>query len=180
MRAPVSAATAASSADALRQNWPAILEAIKRERRVAWILLSNASVLSLEDNVLTLRFARDGDLKGFSTSGCDADLKRVLSAEFGLNVMVKGVTGGAPAGPAAVWTPGDRRSRPPQKPRLSRGTPPARRTWIPRPVGPRARGPAAREPARRPRPPTSPCLRRYRPTSRTTGRPWSRNSPGWT
>ena len=53
-------------ADALRQNWPAVLEAVKRERRVAWILLSNASVLSLEDNMLTLRFARDGDLKGFS------------------------------------------------------------------------------------------------------------------
>jgi DNA polymerase III subunit gamma/tau len=106
-RVPVSAATAASSAEALRQNWPAVLEAIKRERRVAWILLSNASVLSMEDNVLTLRFARDGDLKGFSTSGCDADLKRVLSADFGLNVMVKGVTGGAPPAAAAAWTPDD-------------------------------------------------------------------------
>jgi DNA polymerase-3 subunit gamma/tau len=63
---------------------------------VAWILLSNASVLSLEDGVLTLGFARDGDLKGFTTSGCDADLKRVLSAGFGLNVTVKGVTGGDP------------------------------------------------------------------------------------
>jgi DNA polymerase-3 subunit gamma/tau len=63
---------------------------------VAWILLSNASVLSLEDNILTLRFARDGDLKGFTTSGCDSDLKRVLSSGFGLNVMIKGVVGGAP------------------------------------------------------------------------------------
>jgi DNA polymerase-3 subunit gamma/tau len=60
---------------------------------VAWILLSNASVLSLEDGVMTLGFPRDGDLKGFSTSGCDADLKRVLSAGFGLNVTVKGVVG---------------------------------------------------------------------------------------
>jgi DNA polymerase-3 subunit gamma/tau len=68
---------------------------------VAWILLSNASVLSVEDGVLTLRFARDGDLKGFSTSGCDADLKRVLSSRFGLNVMVRGLVGGdPPAGPA--------------------------------------------------------------------------------
>jgi DNA polymerase-3 subunit gamma/tau len=66
---------------------------------VAWILLSNASVLSLQDGILTLRFARDGDLKGFSTSGCDADLKRVLSAGFGLNVMVKGVVGGDQNGP---------------------------------------------------------------------------------
>ena len=64
------------------------------KRRVAWILLSNASVQSLEDGVLTLGFPRDGDLKGFTASGCDADLKRVLSAGFGLNVTVKGVAGG--------------------------------------------------------------------------------------
>jgi DNA polymerase-3 subunit gamma/tau len=68
---------------------------------VAWILLSNASVLSLQDGMLTLGFPRDGDLKGFTTSGCDADLKRVLSTGFGLNVTVRGVTGVDPgAGPA--------------------------------------------------------------------------------
>jgi DNA polymerase III subunit gamma/tau len=95
------AAPGPSSADSLRQDWAAILEAVKRERRVAWILLSNASVLSLEDGVLTLRFARDGDLKGFGVSGHDAVLKRVLSADFGLNVTVRGVTGADPgAGPA--------------------------------------------------------------------------------
>jgi len=124
--APVSAATAGSSATALRQNWPAVLEAIKRERRVAWILLSNASVLSLEDNVLTLGFARDGDLKGFSTSGCDADLKRVLAAQFGLNVMVKGVTGGEAGGSAAGRAPGDpdesARPKDPAEPRSARGS----------------------------------------------------------
>ncbi|HLM88438.1 MAG TPA: DNA polymerase III subunit gamma and tau [Streptosporangiaceae bacterium] len=89
------AAAGPSSADSLRQNWNAVLDEVKRKRRVAWILLSNASVQSLEDGVLTLGFARDGDLKGFTTSGCDADLKRVLSAGFGLNVTVKGVAGGS-------------------------------------------------------------------------------------
>jgi hypothetical protein len=54
-------------------------------------------VESLEDGVLTLRFTRDGDLKGFATSNCDADLKRVLSEGFGLNVAVSGVAGGATA-----------------------------------------------------------------------------------
>ncbi len=107
---PASAGSA--SADSLRQNWGAVLDAVKRERRVAWILLSNASVRSLEDGLLTLGFPRDGDLKGFTTSGCDADLKRVLSTGFGLNVMVKGVTGadpgvspgrsGGPGGPGPV------------------------------------------------------------------------------
>ena len=91
--APAPAAAGASAADSLRQSWGAILEAVKQERKVAWMLLSNASVLSLEDGILTLRFSRDGDLKGFSVSGHDAVLKRVLSADFGLNVTIKGVAG---------------------------------------------------------------------------------------
>ena len=111
-RAPEPAERAAgspglSATDSLRQNWDAVLEAVKQERRVAWMLLSNASVLSLADGILTLRFPRDGDLKGFSVSGHDAVLKRVLTASFGLNVTVKGVAGGdAPAG-----TPGARPGR---------------------------------------------------------------------
>ncbi len=96
-----------SATDSLRQNWDAVLEAVKQERRVAWMLLSNASVLSLQDGILTLRFPRDGDLKGFSVSGHDAVLKRVLTASFGLNVTVKGVAGGD--APAA--TPGVRPGR---------------------------------------------------------------------
>ncbi len=95
-----------SATDSLRKNWDAVLEAVKQERRVAWMLLSNASVLSLEDGILTLRFPRDGDLKGFSVSGHDAVLKRVLSASFGLNVMVKGVAGGDPPAGAPGVRPG--------------------------------------------------------------------------
>jgi DNA polymerase III subunit gamma/tau len=105
--APAASAAGPSPADALRQDWAAVLDAVKRERKVAWMLLSTASVLALEDGVLTLRFARDGDLKGFTTSGCDADLRRVLSSGFGLNVAVRGVTGGDPgAGPAGPAGPG--------------------------------------------------------------------------
>jgi len=105
---------------------------------VAWMLLSNASVLSLEDNVLTLRFPREGDVKGLSVSGHDAVLKRVLSERFGLNVTVRGMTGGDAAslgaagggaprsgGPAAGGAvPGDRPDR---------GTAPPRRDPAPAP-----------------------------------------------
>jgi len=91
--APAPASTG-SPVDTLRTQWPQVLDAVKRERRVAWMILSNASIHSLEDGVLTLRFARDGDLKGFTTSGCDVDLKRVLSTGFGTNVTVNGITGG--------------------------------------------------------------------------------------
>jgi DNA polymerase-3 subunit gamma/tau len=105
--APAGAGPGADPADVLRKNWDAVLDSVKRERRVAWILLSDTSVVSVEGGILTLRFAKEGDLKRFSTSDYDADLKRVLSAGFGLNVMVKGVVGegdaasGAPRRPSA-------------------------------------------------------------------------------
>jgi DNA polymerase-3 subunit gamma/tau len=89
-----------ASADSVSQRWPEILEAVKRERRVAWMLLSNAVVQSVEDGVLTIRFAREGDVKGFSSSGCDRDLGRVLATAFGLKLQVRSVfgaqVGGAP------------------------------------------------------------------------------------
>jgi DNA polymerase-3 subunit gamma/tau len=40
-------------------------------------------------------------MKGFGVSGHDAVLKRVLSADFGLNVTVRGVTGTDPGGGSA-------------------------------------------------------------------------------
>jgi DNA polymerase III subunit gamma/tau len=116
-----------SATDSLRQNWDAVLEAVKQERRVAWMLLSNASVLSLADGILTLRFPRDGDLKGFSVSGHDAVLKRVLSARFGLNVTVKGVAGGDT--PAAA--PGVRPGRAVPAPGPSRQAPVAAPEFAP-------------------------------------------------
>jgi hypothetical protein len=81
-----------------------VLDAVKRVRRVAWILLSNATVQSLGDGVLTVRFAREGDMKGFAASDYDADLKRVLADSFGLKVQVRAVfsadaDSGDPSGP---------------------------------------------------------------------------------
>ena len=74
-------------------------------------------MLSLEDGVLTLRFPRDGNVKGFSASGYDTVLKRVLTDSFGLNVTIKGVAGGdvgpaSPAGGARPGKPGQGTARP--------------------------------------------------------------------
>jgi DNA polymerase-3 subunit gamma/tau len=87
--------------ESVSQRWPEILEAVKNERRVAWMLLSNAAVHSVEDGVLTVRFAREGDVKGFSSSGCDRDLGRVLAASFGLKFQVRAVFEAEPGGPPA-------------------------------------------------------------------------------
>jgi DNA polymerase-3 subunit gamma/tau len=76
-----------------------VLDAVKRVRRVAWMLLRTATVQSLVDGVLTVRFARAGDVKGFVSSECDADLERVLAQSFGLKVKVRAVSGPAQEDP---------------------------------------------------------------------------------
>ena len=89
-----------------------MLEAVKRERKVAWLLLGNAAVDSLTDGVLTLRFAREGEAKGFTGSGCDQDLARVLQAMFGLTPQIRAAAGpagsGGHGGPASGGGPGGR------------------------------------------------------------------------
>jgi DNA polymerase III subunit gamma/tau len=88
-----SAAAPPSDAQSLRGDWESVLDAVKRVRRVAWMLLRTATVQSLVDGVLTVRFARAGDVKGFVSSECDADLERVLAQSFGLKVKVRAVSG---------------------------------------------------------------------------------------
>jgi DNA polymerase-3 subunit gamma/tau len=107
-------AAESSPTDSLRANWDAIVETVRQESRVAWALLRNANVLSLDDGVLTLRFPREGEMRAFSVSGHDGVLKRVLSNDFGLNATIKGVAGGdaqtgRPAPAAAVRPPAVRR-----------------------------------------------------------------------
>src|SRR5205807_9053734 len=97
-----------------------------QERRVAWMMLSNSSVLSLQDGVLTLRFPREGDVKGFNASGHETILKQVLSSRFSLNVSVKGVAG-ADGGAAA------RSGERPGGPAAGRPAAPARRDPAPAP-----------------------------------------------
>ena len=145
---------AGAAADSLEKNWDAVLEAVRQESRVAWMLLQQRQRAVLEDGVLTLRFAREGEMKGFSVSGHDAVLKRVLSADFGLDVMVRGVTGAdarSEAGPGPA-DPGPAQVQ--QAPARSRPRPTSRRLRS-RPTNPMTRratsraGQAARERAHR-------------------------------
>jgi DNA polymerase-3 subunit gamma/tau len=79
--------------DVLRQDWPYVLEMIKAKRRVAWLMLQNASVVSLDENVLMLRFPRQGDVKGFTTGQYDEMLKQALHARYGVNLVVRAIAG---------------------------------------------------------------------------------------
>ena len=143
--APPAGPRGVATAEALRQGWDGVLEALKAKRRVAWMLLSNASVVSLDEGVLTLRFPRQGDVKGFQSSGYEDLLKQVLQARFGVNVVVRAVSGGDPP-------PGERRRQGPGPV----PPPPAPPADAP-PVAP---GPAAAEPSSAPAPPSAGAGRR--------------------
>ena len=101
-----SAGGVSSEIDNVRHRWPEILEAVKGQRRVAWMLLSNATVHSVEGGVLTVLFPREGDAKGFTSSGCDRELISALTSVLGVNLRIKAMsaaqlasTPGAPRSP---------------------------------------------------------------------------------
>jgi len=91
------AARGAVTVDAIRQAWPTVMEAIKSQRRVAAMIIGNASVASFDEGVLTLRFPRQGDVKGFQGGKYEDLLKQVLNSMFGVNVVIRAVTGGGDA-----------------------------------------------------------------------------------
>lgn len=72
----------------LRHNWKEILDLVKERRRVAWMLLSAAEVDSATGNTLTLRFGKDGQAKGFITSGQDSVLVEVLNELIGIKPRI--------------------------------------------------------------------------------------------
>ena len=82
------------------QAWPSVLEAVKAKGRVAWLLIGNATVVSLNEGVLVLRFPRQGDVKGFQSSRYEDLLKQVLNGMFGINVVVRAVSGADTPPPA--------------------------------------------------------------------------------
>ena len=114
-------------ANALRARWPEVLAAVQRERRVAWMQLSNATVESLADGVLTLAFAQAGVARGFLTGGYDKDLGAALSALFGITPKIAttlGPPGRHQAGPGrSGGSAASARRRPPaagRRPRRGR------------------------------------------------------------
>jgi DNA polymerase-3 subunit gamma/tau len=98
--------------DVFRQAWPNLVEAIKARGRVAAIVIGNASVASFDEGVLTLRFPRQGDVKGFQGSKYEDLLKQAINAMFGINVVIRAVTGGGDA-PSPARRPGPGPAAPP-------------------------------------------------------------------
>jgi DNA polymerase-3 subunit gamma/tau len=96
------ASSGEASAGSIQDRWEAILEGVKSERKVSWILLNNAVVDSLSDGVLTLSFSREGDAKGFTTNGHDRALAKVLERMLGISPQIRAVVGAANGAAAAA------------------------------------------------------------------------------
>ena len=108
---------------AVRRAWPDILEAVKRRRRVAWmILMGEVHVAEVGDGSVTLAFARDGDMKGFTTSGSDRICQEALTEVLGGDWRVETVAGGGGSG-----RPREAGKAGPSGPRGSGATGPGRR-----------------------------------------------------
>jgi DNA polymerase-3 subunit gamma/tau len=85
------AAASAADAGSIRERWPEILDAVGRRSKVAWVQLDNATVESLQDGILTLRFAQAGNAAGFTARGSDQDLAQVLGQLLGISPKIRPV-----------------------------------------------------------------------------------------
>ncbi len=76
------------SISVIQDAWEEILEAVRGKRRVAWMLLSNATPKNFTNGILTLEFPRDGDAKGFLVSGHEKILTDAILDISGVSVRI--------------------------------------------------------------------------------------------
>ena len=132
--------------DTFRQRWPEILDTVRDERKVAWILLRNTSAESVEGTVLTVAFASEGEARSFASSGHEAVLVSAIASLLGVNVRIRPVAAGAGSRGPATAKPGNppvRGASPPAAPAAADAAAPA--AGAPRPA---AGGPSGHAPGR--------------------------------
>jgi DNA polymerase-3 subunit gamma/tau len=105
-----------TDAASLRARWPDVLEAVQSRKRVASMQLTNATVASFEDGVITLAFAQAGTAKGFLVAENDKILAGVLADMFGVKARIATSVGASDVqGAAGAQSPsgGERPVAPP-------------------------------------------------------------------
>ncbi len=89
-------------AGAMQAQWAAVLAALKQRSIVVWANVStNAQVVGVEGNLVTLGFAQVGAMKNFTGGGKDAVVAAALGDVLGGTWRVEAVVGGSPAPQAA-------------------------------------------------------------------------------
>ncbi|MCC4250267.1 DNA polymerase III subunit gamma and tau [Microbacterium testaceum] len=95
----------------VRDAWPEVLGQLEAVSRTSWLIVSNASVLAFDDDVLTLGFRTGSDLTAFKTRSADGgpseDLRQAIQSVLGIRVKYlarlegdggDGGSGGTPPG----------------------------------------------------------------------------------
>lgn len=92
-----SAPAGGGGSGSIQQQWPAILAALKTRSIVVWANVNtNAQVVGVEGNVLTLGFSQVGAMKNFTGGGKDAVVATALADVLGGTWRVEAVVGGSP------------------------------------------------------------------------------------
>ena len=142
----------------VRRLWPQVIEAVKRRRRVSWMLLSqHAQVLDVGQGALTLGFDNAGACESFSRNGSDDVLRDCMVEILGADLAIRPIVDPGPQGPHSQSGPQGPHSQPgPQGPHGQSGPQgqPGRGTPKPVPVA---------EPAPRPAPDATPAPSTQRP-----------------
>jgi DNA polymerase III subunit gamma/tau len=112
----------------VRRLWPDVLDAVKKQRRFTWIMLSqNAQVSAFDGRTLTVGLTNAGARDRFVSSGSDEILRQALIDVLGVDWRVEAIVDpGGPAGPPPGRPP--RPSRPesaPPEPSAEPAEPPA-------------------------------------------------------
>ncbi|MDQ4007282.1 MAG: DNA polymerase III subunit gamma/tau, partial [Actinomycetota bacterium] len=86
----------------VRRMWPDVLEAVKKQRRFTWIMLSqNAQVSAFDGKTLTVGLSNAGARDRFVSSGSDEILRQALIDVLGVDWRVEAIvdpSGGGSAG----------------------------------------------------------------------------------
>ena len=104
---------------ALRDAWPAVLDAVQQAKRSSWTVVFGTTPFALDDDVLTITFPTEADAAAFKQRAAPTDsvsehvraaIQSVLGARVKFRVRVESTPDArpaAPAGPAAADTPAD-------------------------------------------------------------------------
>ncbi len=105
--APAAAAATAPlgtvSTQQLKDAWPSILSAVNKASKSVWMIAFSLTVVSFEDEVLTLRFLSQKDLDQFKgANGAPDVLRKAISDVLGIQVKFKPQIAEAHAAPATT------------------------------------------------------------------------------
>ncbi|GAA3252008.1 DNA polymerase III subunit gamma and tau [Nonomuraea helvata] len=103
---PAGGAPTGSGVGAVQAQWAAVLASLKQRSIVVWANVStNAQVVGVEGNIVTLGFTQVGAMKNFTGGGKDAVVAGALGDVLGGTWRVEAVVGGSPPPPRGSSRP---------------------------------------------------------------------------